>query len=169
MNDQRYRVLFPGWLAISILSLTSCSEPTPNASPESGTVGVENTQASKAQWIDPNELQKGPLQRETLTSKQLGRIAAIRKVFAEIDSQTADQWADNFKRDLNPDNELAIWERMAKAYSLYCDKRQLTLDGKKEVYKIILLRSMASPDDVLARVKLAILSEQEARDVMSGF
>ena len=98
------------------------------------------------------------------------RISAIRSVFAEIDGQTIDQWADNFKRDANPDDELAIWERMANAYSLYCDKREnLNLETRKEVYKVILLRSMASPEEVIARLELAILTEQDARTVMSGY
>lgn len=35
------------------------------------------------------------------------RIASLQKIFVEIDGQTVDQWADNFKRDLNPDSELA--------------------------------------------------------------
>jgi len=92
------------------------------------------------------------LEVPALTAEQMKRISAIRSVFAEIDGQTIDQWADNFKRDANPDNELAIWEQT-----------------RKEVYKVILLRSMASPEEVIARLELAILTEQDARTVMSGY
>ena len=165
-----YSSFLPYWLALSTLFLTSCSNSTLETPPASGAVSVEDVKTGETQWIDPNELQQGPIQRDSLTSEQMKRISALQKVFVEIDGQTIDQWADNFKRDLNPDSELAIWERMANAYSSYCGKHeQLTLDAKKEVYKVVLLRSMASPEDVIARLELAILTEQDARDVMAGF
>ncbi len=158
------------WLALSTLFLSSCSNTAIEIPPESGTVVVEDVRTGEIQWIDPNELQQGPIKRDLLTAEQMKRITALQKVFVEIDKQTVDQWADNFKRDLNPDNELAIWERMASVYSRYCDKhQQLTLDAKQEVYKVVLLRSMASPDDVIARLELTILTEQDAREVMAEF
>lgn len=158
------------WLSLLTLFLTSCSSTSLETPSESGTVAVEDVQTGDTRWIDPNELQQGPIRRDSLTAVQMQRIASLQKVFGEIDGQTVDQWADNFKRDLNPDSELAIWERMATAYSRYCDKHQpLTLDAKKEVYKVVLLRSMASPEDVMAKLELTILSKQDARDVMEGF
>ncbi|MDB2686737.1 hypothetical protein N9Y42_05955 [Mariniblastus sp.] len=157
-------------LVLSALLLTSCSDPTTEAPVESGAVAVEDIQSGEIKWIDPNKLQQGPIQRDSLTAEQMDRIAALRKVFVEIDGQTIDQWTDNFKRDLNPDSELAIWERIANAYSSYCDKHEkLTLETKKEVYKVALLRSMTSADEVIARLKLASLTEQDAREIMAGF
>ncbi|WP_396160089.1 hypothetical protein [Flavobacterium sp.] len=169
MRNRKSSTLFY-WLAMLTLFLTSCSSTTLETPPESGTVAVEDVQNGETKWIDPNELQQGPIQRDSLTAVQIQRIASLQKVFVEIDGQTVAQWADNFIRDLNPDSELALWERMATAYSRYCDKhKQLTLAAKNEVYKVILLRSMASPDDVIARLELTILTKQDARDVMEGF
>ena len=148
---------------------TGCSKSTIEAPPTPGTVAVQNAQEGKTQWIDPNEIQPGPIQRESLTAKQIERIEALQKIFVEIDGQTVAQWTDSFKRDLDPDKELAIWERMAKAYSAYCGDHELSLEARKEVYKVILLRSMASPDDVLDRLELKLISKQEAEDVMAGY
>ena len=167
MNIREFQILLV--LTLAVLTQTACSNSTLDAPPDSGAVVVEDIQSGQTQWVDPNELQQGPIQRETLTAEQLQRIAAIRETFVEIDDQTIEQWVDNFKRDLNPDSELAIWERMAKAYSRYCDHRQLDLETKKEVYKVVLLRSMASPNDVIAKLELTRLSEQNARDVMAEF
>lgn len=158
------------WLALSTLFLTSCSNTTLEKTTASGTVVVEDEQTHETKWIDPSKLQPGPIQRDSLSTEQMNRIASLQKVFVEVDGQTIEQWADSFKRDLNPDDELAIWERMASSYSKYCDKHpQLTLDAKKEVYKVVILRSMASADDVLKRIELTILTEQDARELMSGF
>ena len=74
----------------------------------------------------------------------MARVRKLQAVFVEVDGQPVEQWVDNFKRDLDPDHELDIWEMMAKAYTAYCSKRTLTPEAKKEVYKVVLLRSMAS-------------------------
>jgi len=151
------------------LSLTSCSEPAnPPAAPSAPPVSGE------LQWIDPNKIQPGPLQRDSLTDAQMDRIRALQKVFLEVDGQSVDQWADNFKRDLNPDRELEVWEKMSKAYTGYCAERDLDLETKKEVYKVVLLRSMASEAEVLQRLELKStelkhLSKEDAAEIMHGY
>lgn len=123
----------------------------------------------KVEWIDPNLIQPGPIQRDTLSDEQMSRIRTLQGVFVEVDGQTVEQWADNFKRDGDPDKELRIWERMAKAYRTYCDGKQLSAAAKMDVYRVVLLRSMASEQDVLERVKLNELSRDDAILVMKGF
>jgi len=97
------------------------------------------------------------------------RARKLQTVFVEVDGQSVEQWVDNFKRDLNPDRELDIWETMAKAYTAYCSKRTLSPEAKKEVYKVVLLRSMAPEKDVLERLELKVLTKEEAAAVMRGF
>ncbi len=80
-----------------------------------------------------------------------------------------EQWVDNFKRDLDPDRELRLWERIAKAYRAYCGERKLSLGAKTEVYRVLLLRSMASEQEVLERVQLKELSRDDAIAVMKGY
>jgi hypothetical protein len=99
----------------------------------------------------------------------MARIRTLQATFVEVDGQAVDQWVDNFKRDADPDRELRVWERMAKAYRAYCDGKKLSLEAKKDVYRIVLLRSMASEQDVLERVKLKGLSRDDAIEVMKGY
>jgi len=58
---------------------------------------------------------------------------------------------------------------MAKAYRAYSDGKQLSAAAKKDVYRVVLLRSMASEQDVLERVTLNELSHDDAIAVMRGF
>ena len=155
-------------VALLVTVLHGCSR---KAEPPSNSleVAIENTQNGEVQWVDPNEIRQGPIRRDSLTEEQMERIKALQKTFAEVDGQTVDEWVDSFKRDLNPNSELAIWERMAKAYQSYCEAHDLSLDAKKDAYKVLLLRSMASPEEVLERVELTTLSKSDAKNVMSGF
>ena len=123
---------------------------------------------SRVEWVDPSTIQPGPIRRDTLNDEQMARIRALQTVFVEVDGQTVEQWVDNFKRDADPDKELRVWERMAKAYRAYCDGKQLSATAKKDVYRIVLLRSMAPEHEVLDKVKLSELSRDDASAVMKG-
>lgn len=135
--------------------------------------GEPQTQKSKTEgrleWVDPNSIQPGPIQRDALSDNQMDRIRALQSLFVEVDGQPLEKWVDDFKRDADPDRELRVWERMAKAYGAYCNGRTLSPDAKKDVYRIVLLRSMSSEKDVLERVELKVLSRDDAIAVMKGY
>ncbi len=138
----------------------SSSSNTPSPAP---------TSQPEVKWVDPSTLQPGLIRHDSLTPEQMERVRKLQAVFVEVDGQSVEQWVDNFKRDSNPDRELDIWETMAKAHTAYCSKRTLSPEAKKEVYKVVLLRSMASEKDVLERLELKVLTKDEAVAVMRGF
>lgn len=156
-------------LAALPVLLTSCSQIEAPTAPTSADDGTRPTETGDVQWIDPNEIQPGPMQRDSLSDSQMERVRTLQKVFVEVDGKSVDEWVDNFKRDLDPERELAIWEKMSSAYSAYCDDRDLSVEAKKEVYKVVLLRSMASEADVLQRLELSVLSQDDAKEIMMGY
>lgn len=151
------------WL-VCCVACVSCGSP-----PAAQQVAIDDGQGGKVQWVDPNTIQPGPIRREALTDEQMARIRALQATFVEVDGMTVEKWVDDFKRDLNPDKELMIWEQMAKAYRAYCNGKQLSAEAKKDVYGIVLLRSMAPEPEVLQRVQLKQLTKEDAVEVMKGF
>jgi hypothetical protein len=123
----------------------------------------------KSEWIDPSKLTPGPIRHESLTDEQLARVTRVQKVFHEVDSSPLEKWVDDFRRDVNPDNEIKIYENMATAYEAFTASKTLSIDAKKDAYQVVLLRSAASEKDVLAHLKLKVLTEQDAREIMSHF
>ena len=73
--------------------------------------------------------------------------------FADVDGTPLEKWIDDFKRDRDPEGSIRIWEDMQVAYKRYLDGRDLSLEARKEVYKVVLFRSMASEQDVLSRIE----------------
>ena len=57
------------------------------------------------------------IQHEHLSEDQLNRITKLHKTFAEVDKSSLETWVDNFKRDANPESEISVWERVARAYT----------------------------------------------------
>ena len=122
------------------------------------------TQTVNAADLNPNEVQ-----HERLSEAQLGRITRLHEIFAEVDSSSLEKWIDNFKRDQDPDSEIAIWERIAKRYIDYCSQRNLSLDAKVDVFQTLVLRSMTSDEEQVKNLKLKALSLEEARKIMREY
>lgn len=129
-------------------------------------MSCHKTQDKESTSVPATSLQPGPIQHTQLTEKQLERIRKLHQSFVDVDNSSLETWIDNFKRDTNPDNEIAIWERVAAAYTKYCSQRQLTVEAKKEVHSILLLRSMTPESEVLSQIKLAVLTTEDAKEVL---
>jgi len=147
------------YLTISIACLvTSCDQKSPREESERDTGTI--------QWVDPSTIQPGPIRRESLPDDMVERIKIVQAAFADVDPSPIENWIEDFKRDMNPDRELAIWEAMAGAYTAYNAERTLTLAKRKELFVILLTRSGSSTEDAIAHLKLKEFNETEAREAM---
>jgi hypothetical protein len=126
-------------------------------------------ESKAAELAELASLKPGPINHQGLSPKQMERIYKLRDTFAEVERSPVEKWVDNFKRDANPDKELAVWERIAKGYTRYCSERLLSMEAKKDVFQLLLLRSMASEQEVLNHIKLKTLTVDEAKDAMKEF
>lgn len=129
-------------------------------------MSCHKTQDKESTIVPAASLQPGPIQHAQLTEKQLERVSKLHQTFVDVDKSSLETWIDNFKRDDNPDNEIAIWERVASAYIKYCSQHQLTIAARKEVHSILLLRSMTPEREVLGQLKLAVLTIEDAKEVL---
>ena len=126
-------------------------------------------QEPDTQLVDLASLKPGPTRHEGLSLKQMERIYKLRGALAEVEHSPIEKWVDNFKRDANPDKELAVWERIADGYTRYCSKRPLSIGAKEDVFQLLLLRSMASEQEVLNHVKLKTLTVDQAKETLKEF
>ena len=106
---------------------------------------------------------------DTLPDELLERIKGVHATFADVDGTPLDKWISDFKRDVNPEPNVRIWEDMKVAYEDYCDGRELPLETRKEIFRVVLFRSMAAPKDVLERIDLSILSVDDASEIMKAY
>ena len=144
-----------GLVVLAIALCTSCDRQSPTSA-----------DSQKVQWVDPATLKPGPIRHERLSDEQMQRIAAVQKVFAEVDSNPLEKWVEDFKRDMNPDREIAIWETMAAAYSKVNSPKTFSLPQRKELFGVMLTGSGASEDETIKHLKPKVLSEAEARSAL---
>lgn len=82
------------------------------------------------------DIRPGPV-RHVLTPEQTSRIALIWGAFLEVFPCSLEEAVDNFSRDMHPNREIAIWERMAVVYRAHLPGCK-TLEAKKALFGSIL-------------------------------
>lgn len=69
-------------------------------------------------------------------------IRLIRASLFDVYPKSLESWLDGFKRDLNPEREIAIWERITAVYREYSNFQELSTKQKRIAFDFIVLLSM---------------------------
>jgi hypothetical protein len=125
--------------------------------------------AQKVITVDPKDIQTSPYMHKELLPSLLKRIPATTDTFEKIDGITYEKAVDLYKRDLDPESNLVLWEEMVRAYKVFCKSRCSNMPEQMDVYRTLLLRTMFSEEETLKRSKLSALSLDEARLVMKNY
>lgn len=97
--------------------------------------------------INISELRAGRVRHLELPAAMMERIAAFKKILADVDTTTLQTSIDTFKRDQHPEKELEVWERIAKMYQLFVTHKPTDdVATKTEVYRVVLGASMGVDD-----------------------
>jgi hypothetical protein len=98
----------------------------------------------KVTMVNLRDLKPGPIRDKGLTQEQKDRIAAIRETFLEMSTDSLAQWLENFMRDLHPEQEIQLWEAMARAYKERVGSCQ-TRAQRKKLFGELLAGSFSVP------------------------
>jgi hypothetical protein len=139
-------------LTALLLAVASCDRPSPST-----------------QRIKTEDIEVGPLRRDSLTPQQVDRLRAIRAALAEVDKNPLEKWIDAFRRDADPDREISIYEAIAQAYQTFCAVRPRTASQKQDAYGLLIERSGTTDDDALRNYKLKALTPSNARELLSYY
>jgi len=123
----------------------------------------------KVVTMDPNQIQMNGYVHQSLPQDMLKRIKGTTDTFEVVDGISYGKAIDLYKRDLDPESNLVIWEEMARVYNIFCKSRCDTEAERKEVYRALLLRSMFSSEESLARLQPNVLSVMEAQSIISQY
>lgn len=134
-----------------------------NAS-NSGLMGSEEISTVHVEDLKPSEYQHPPFSEE--------RRRQIRLIMASLDEVSEwsfEKWEDGFRRDANPDRELAIWTYIANVYRDYVSARDFTLDQKKDLFLLFFTCSMTRKESVMKDLKPTSISLAEAEKAVEAF
>lgn len=95
------------------------------------------------EMIPLDELKPGPLRHDSLPTSYVTRLRLIVGVFEPINGITLDELLDLYRRDLYPDIELKVWERMAATYLETCRGLDPSDERRAAVYQALLALSLS--------------------------
>lgn len=129
---------------------------------------------SKKQTTDTRELPIEDLElndvvHDSLSDDQLKSIEKIHSVFSEVTDSSLEETITNFKRGKHPDREIAVWLEMADAYQNFTSSKQLDSNKKKELFTLILLRSMMTREEVIEKANFQYLSNEQVEEIFRNY
>ena len=119
--------------------------------------------------MNPNDIKLNNYVHKNLSPELLKRIKATTDVFEVIDGISYNEAVDLYKRDLDPESNLIIFEEMARVYKKICNSRCSTKAEKLDVYQILLLRSMFSSEETLSKLKTSVITRKQAEYIVSQY
>ena len=117
--------------------------------------------------MNPNEIAFSEHRHESFSEAFLARIKFTTDTFEAIDGITYEQAVDLYKRDLNPEENILIWEEMARVFVPFCEENCESMEKKKEVYRALLLTSMFPKEEVYSRLEPQVLTSSEVDELTS--
>lgn len=99
-----------------------------------------------------SDLKPGPIRHETLPENLLLRIKLVHEVLSEVYDVPFAKFARNFQRDMHPQDEVTVWERIAVAYLGLVKGKNLSQDEKRAIFGDLLGISLSTKEMLLEKL-----------------
>ena len=120
-------------------------------------------------WVEASQLRRGEPKYFQFGEDLREDIRAITAVFDEVYPQSLEEWEDGFRRDAHPKREIDLWLHMADVFSMATEGKSLTLQQKRDYFRVIVACSNASRDKVLYVAKREVISREKAEEIVNLF
>ena len=92
---------------------------------------------------------------EALAGPLVVRVKRFKEILGEVEPMPLEKTIDDFRRDMHPEREVAIWEKIAEGYNKHVSSNpSLSLKEKRKVYADLLIASMGEEPIMVGRVRL---------------
>jgi len=96
--------------------------------------------------IKVSEINTTPLFHRQISTELEERIRKFEPVFAELYPKTHSEWLEGFQAELDPENEVRIWEAMTCAYQSFLANYALSLPARKEAFCMLCSGQTVNPE-----------------------
>ena len=112
------------------------------------------------------DIEESVIRHNTLSDAFIERVKDFMAVIVDVDSTPLRVFLESFQKDLHPETELAVWEKIAATYQwAVVGTPGLTREQKKDVFTVILGLSMGT----MNVDNVSNLSEELVAGIMSHF
>jgi len=88
-----------------------------------------------------------PVRHLVLPEGCIERIVAFKRALGDAEPMTIEEAVSNFQKDMHPEREIEIWERVASKYQDFLTRNSsLNSNERKEVFSVLIGTSMGRED-----------------------
>src|SRR5262245_9142116 len=120
-------------------------------------------------WISVGELKMGERQAESFPEEMRDHFREIKSKLDEVYAMSLEEWEDGFLRDEHPEQEIALWLHVADIYNRFASDSNLTLEQKKEYFRVLVTCMNSSRERVLHLSSPQLIAKAEAEKLIAAY
>ena len=118
-------------------------------------------------WVDARQVREFPRHRHArFTGEPLRKIRRIQALLEEVDPLSLEEWVDGFRRDKDPEREIAFWLGVAETYAFLVGNRPYDRARKLDVYNLLMASVISPAEDVPKITELQAFTKEEGRALL---
>jgi hypothetical protein len=133
-----------------------------------GAMQVRLQDSGEVVWALPEQILAGEVKHAEFDEGIRDYIRQIQDAFAEQRPLSFEEWEEGFRRDTNPEREIALWSHAADVYIAFTASEP-SAESRRDVYRCIVTCMATSPDAVWHVLRPEVLSREEAGRVVNRF
>lgn len=119
-------------------------------------------------WALPEQLRQGEIRHAEFNDDVRDDIRRIQAAFAEHRALSFEKWEEDFRRDSNPEREIALWLHAADVYAAFATD-EMDATRRKEMYRCVVTCMTTGPNAVWKVLQPEVLSHAEAEEIVKRF
>jgi hypothetical protein len=119
-------------------------------------------------WVAPDQLEPNEILHPPFDGDLRACVRRIHATFAEHCTLTFEQWEDGFRRDADPEREIARCVHAVNVYDTFT-RAESDPARREDVFRAVVACLTAAPDSVWHVLQTQALSRREAQRVVDRF
>jgi hypothetical protein len=119
-------------------------------------------------WLRPELLKQGEIRHPPFSEEIRDYLRRIQGAFAEHRPLTLADWEDGFRRDANPEREIALWLHAGDVYTDFA-RGEPSAERRRDLYRCVVTCLTTGPDAALEVFRPETLTRVEAERVVRRF
>ena len=134
-----------------------------------GAVLIQIQGESEPVYADAPQLKEGEHQHESLPAELLTAIQEIQEELADVRPMDNDEWVDGFRRDANPDREIAGWLHLSHILRVMTNRHGYTLAQREECFRVLVACFTGARETVRNRSDPTLLPSDQIDQAIQYF
>lgn len=121
-------------------------------------------------WVEPNTLRQGNIKHPPFPEPVRRELEEMYEVLREVYPISFQEWEDGFRRDHTPENEIAIWRRIAHWYKYFAlSGDSNSAEQRRDYFRLLLTCSNSPRQNIWQVADRGVLSRPEAERVIAAY